>query len=54
MPYVDAAIDEIRRAIDELGMVGVTMNTSVLDRALTEADFEPVFAELDRRGAVLY
>ena len=53
MPGIDAAIDEIGRAIDELGMVGVTMNTSVLDRALT-ADFEPVFAELDSRGAVLY
>ena len=26
----------------------------MLDRALTEADFEPVFAELDSRGAVLY
>ena len=35
-------------------MVGVTMNTSVLDRAQTEADFEPVFPELDKRGAVLY
>jgi 6-methylsalicylate decarboxylase len=54
MPHIDAAIDEIGRAIDELGMVGVTMNTSVLDRALTDADFEPVFAELDSRGAVLY
>ena len=54
MPHIDAAIDEIGRALDELGMTGVTMNTSVLDRALTEAEFEPVFAELDRRGAVLY
>ena len=54
MPHTDAAIDEISRAIDELGMVGVTLNTSVLDRALTDAEFEPVFAELDSRGAVLY
>ena len=54
MPDVDAAIAEITRATDELGMVGVTMNTSVLDRAITDPDFEPIFAELDTRGAVLY
>jgi 6-methylsalicylate decarboxylase len=54
MPHIDAAITEMSRALDELGMVGVTMNTSVLDRAITDPDFEPVFAELDRRGAVLY
>ncbi len=54
MPHIDASIAEMARAIDELGMVGVTMNTSVLDRALTEPDFEPVFAELDRRNAILY
>jgi hypothetical protein len=42
------------RAIDELGMFGLTMNTSVLDRAITDAEFEPIFAELDRRAAILY
>ena len=30
------------------------MTTSILDRAITDPQFEPVFAELDRRGAVLY
>jgi aminocarboxymuconate-semialdehyde decarboxylase len=54
MPNIDASIAEINRALDELGMVGVTMNTSVLGRAITEPDFEPIFAELDARGAVLY
>jgi 6-methylsalicylate decarboxylase len=54
MPHIDAAITEIGRALDELGMVGVTMNTSVLGRAITDPDFDPVFAELDRRAAVLY
>jgi 6-methylsalicylate decarboxylase len=54
MPHIDAAIAELGRALDELGMVGVTMNTSILGRAITDADFGGVFAELDRRGAVLY
>jgi len=54
MPDIDASIAEIRRGLDGLGMVGVTMNTSVLNRAITDPDFEPIFAELDGRGAVLY
>ena len=54
MPYVDEAIGEMRRALDELGMAGIAMNTTVLGCALVEPDFEPVFAELNRRGAVLY
>ena len=54
MPHIDAALTEISRAIDELGMAGLTMNTSILDRAITDPEFEPVFAELDRRGAILY
>ncbi len=54
MPYVDESIAEMSRALDELGMVGVVMNTTVLGQALVDPSFEPVFAELDRRGAVLY
>jgi predicted TIM-barrel fold metal-dependent hydrolase len=54
MPHIDAAVAEMGRAIDELGMAGVTMDTSILDRAITDPHFEPVFAELDRRGAILY
>lgn len=54
MPHIDEAITEMGRAMDELGMVGLTMNTSILDRAITDPEFEPVFSELDRRAAVLY
>jgi aminocarboxymuconate-semialdehyde decarboxylase len=54
MPHPDESIGELGRALDELGMTGVAMNTSVLGRALVEPGFEPVFAELNRRGAVLY
>src|ERR1700749_3945941 len=35
-------------------MAGVVMNTTVLDQALADPRFEPVFAELNRRQAVLY
>ncbi len=54
MPHVEESVGEMRRALDELGMAGVALNTSVLGHALVEPGFEPVFAELNRRGAVLY
>jgi 6-methylsalicylate decarboxylase len=54
MPHVDEAVAEIRRAIDELGMVGVAMNTTILGRALVEPSFEPIFVELNSHGTVLY
>jgi 6-methylsalicylate decarboxylase len=54
MPHIDASIAELGRALDELHMAGVAMNTTVLGHALVEPRYEPVFAELDRRAAVLY
>ena len=54
MPHLEESVGEIGRALDELGMAGVAMNTSVLGHALVEPGFEPIFAELNRRGAVLY
>jgi predicted TIM-barrel fold metal-dependent hydrolase len=54
MPNVEESVGEMDRALDELGMAGVAMNTTLLGRALVEADFEPIFAELNRKAAVLY
>jgi len=54
MPHPDESIGELSRALDELGMTGVAMNTTVLGRALVAPEYEPVFAELNSRGAVLY
>jgi predicted TIM-barrel fold metal-dependent hydrolase len=54
LPHLDEAIGEIRRAIDQLGMAGIALNTTVLGRALVEPGYEPIFAELNSRGAVLY
>jgi 6-methylsalicylate decarboxylase len=54
MPHIDASIAELGRALDELHMAGVAMTTTVLDQALVDPRYEPIFAELDRRAAVLY
>jgi len=54
LPHIDAALTEMERAIDQLHMAGITVATSVLGRSLADPQFEPMYAELDRRGAVLY
>jgi predicted TIM-barrel fold metal-dependent hydrolase len=54
MPHLQESLGELGRALDELGMAGIAMNTSVLGRALVEPGFDPVFAELNTRSAVLY
>jgi aminocarboxymuconate-semialdehyde decarboxylase len=53
LPHVDGCVREIRRALDELGLAGVALTTSVLGRRLGDAGFDEVFAELDRRAAVV-
>ncbi|MCQ8771655.1 amidohydrolase family protein [Streptomyces telluris] len=53
-PHTDAALEELARALDELNMAGACTTTSVLGRSVADPAFEPVFAELDRRGSVLY
>ena len=53
LPHVAASIDEVCRALDDLGMAGVAVASSVLGRSLADPMFEPFYAELDRRGATL-
>jgi aminocarboxymuconate-semialdehyde decarboxylase len=54
LPHVAAALGELARGLDELGMVGATIATSVRDRSIVDPAFEPFWAELDRRGTVLF
>jgi aminocarboxymuconate-semialdehyde decarboxylase len=54
LPHVDAAIAEATRCLDTLGMPGINTGCSVAGRPLDDPEFEPFWAELDRRGAVLF
>ncbi len=54
LPHLDASLAELGRALDDLGMVGVAMTTTILDRPLVDSPAAQLFAELDRRGTVLY
>jgi predicted TIM-barrel fold metal-dependent hydrolase len=54
LPHVDSSIAEIGYCMDELSMPGVGLVTSVLEQSIADPAFEPVFAELDQRKAVLF
>jgi predicted TIM-barrel fold metal-dependent hydrolase len=53
LPHIDAALREMERGLDQLGMLGVSMTCSCFDRSTAEAEFEPLYAEMNRRGTVL-
>jgi predicted TIM-barrel fold metal-dependent hydrolase len=54
LPVVDAALDEIAYGLDELGLDGVALHSNVGGVYLGDPTLEPVFAELDRRGAYAF
>ncbi|HEX4617611.1 MAG TPA: amidohydrolase family protein, partial [Stellaceae bacterium] len=54
LPHIDAALKEMERGFDQLGCVGVNMNIICLNRSVAETEFEPIYAEMNRRGAVLF
>ena len=54
LPHIQASIDEMTRALDELGMVGVTAGATVLGKSIADPAFSDFFAELNRRKAVLF
>ncbi|MGX6607972.1 amidohydrolase family protein [Micromonosporaceae bacterium Da 78-11] len=53
LPDVGAAFGELRRAFDELGAGGVIVESNLHGLYLGDPLLEPVYAELDRRHAVL-
>jgi predicted TIM-barrel fold metal-dependent hydrolase len=54
MPHVEASLREMQRGLDELGMAGVAFGCSILNRSVTEEEFEPLYKEMNRRSAVLF
>jgi predicted TIM-barrel fold metal-dependent hydrolase len=53
LPHVDASLQELRRGLDELGMIGANIHCSVLDRSAADDAFLPLFEELDRRRSIV-
>ena len=54
LPDIDAALSETAYALDELKLDGITLLTSVDDKYIGHPYFEPLYAELNRRRAVVF
>src|SRR5258708_35365800 len=54
LPDVDGALKELTYALDTLKLDGVVLFWNAKGVYLGDARFEPVFAELERRGAVVF
>jgi 6-methylsalicylate decarboxylase len=54
LPHVEASLREMERGLDELGMAGITFGCSILNRSVTDREFEPLYQEMNRRSAVLF
>jgi aminocarboxymuconate-semialdehyde decarboxylase len=54
LPHLQESLVELRRALDKLGMVGVTTTTEVMAKSIASPMFDPLFEELNRREATLF
>ncbi|MFG3205335.1 amidohydrolase family protein [Streptomyces sp. NPDC048192] len=54
LPDPDAATEEAVHALDVLGADGVVLMSNARGRYLGDPDFDPLWAELDRRSAVVF
>ncbi len=54
LPHIDASLRELERGMDELGMIGVNLHISALDRSVAEDEFLPLYQEVNRRGGTVF
>ena len=54
MPHLDASLNELAYALDEVGLDGVMLSTSYDGVYLGDASLDPLLSELDHRGALVF
>lgn len=50
----EAAADELDRAMDDLGLQGVALDSNVFGKPLSDPEFRPFFERADQRGATIF
>jgi predicted TIM-barrel fold metal-dependent hydrolase len=54
LPHIEQSLCEIDRGFDELNGVGVVLGCFCLERSIADPIFDPIYAELNRRKAVVF
>jgi predicted TIM-barrel fold metal-dependent hydrolase len=54
LPHINASLRELRRGLDDLGMVGVSMHAFCQGESIASDRFRPLFEEMDRRACTLF
>jgi predicted TIM-barrel fold metal-dependent hydrolase len=54
LPYMEESLAELARCLDELEFTGIAMSCFYQGRSLNDPDFDELWAELNRRHAVVY
>lgn len=54
LPDIDASLREIERVVEDLGLDGITLLTSVDERYIGHPDYDPIYEELNRRRVVTF
>ncbi|MDP1632540.1 MAG: amidohydrolase family protein [Caulobacter sp.] len=54
LPHIAESLAEMRRGLDSLGMVGVTMQSECVGLSIADDRFTPLFEEMNSRRAVLF
>jgi predicted TIM-barrel fold metal-dependent hydrolase len=54
LPHVEASLAELRRCLDDLGMIGVALQCSCFDESVAAERFEAIYEELHRQKAVVF
>ena len=54
LPDIEGALLEVAHALDSLGADGVVLLSNYRDRYLGDPTFDPLWAELDRRAAIVF
>lgn len=54
LPHVEASLVELERGMDDLNAVGVVLGCFCLGESIASPQFEPIYAEMNRRKGIVF